>query len=134
LRDATGYRSGHGVAANRTANALGRDTTLNSDDDAHARRRRVLMRSLGAKVIGDLEASLRREAERLIGDLLRRPHFETARDLCSRLPMSVVSGLVGVRGGQQMLRWDLWITSAGEPPRPAVQSAGIRTGSIQPAP
>lgn len=106
LRDDAGYRSGHGVAVNPMTNALIRDTTLSSDDEAHTRRRRVLMRSLGAKAISEIEPILRREAADLIDGLMRRSHFEAARDFSSRLPVSVVSGLVGVRGGsRQMLRW-----------------------------
>jgi cytochrome P450 len=106
LRDDTAYRSGQGVAVNPMTNALIRDTTLSSDDDVHTRRRRVLMRSLGAKAISEIEAPLRREAADLIDELVRRSHFEAARDFSSRLPVSVVSGLVGVRGGsRQMLRW-----------------------------
>lgn len=106
LRDDAGYRSGHGVAANPAANALGKDTTLNSDDEVHTRRRRVLMRSLGAKAIGEIEGTLRREADALVEDLVARSHFDAVQDFASRLPLSVVSSLVGVRGGsRQMLRW-----------------------------
>lgn len=106
LRDDSGYRSGHGVGANPVVNTLARDTTLKSDADVHTRRRRVLMRSLAAKAIAELEAPLQREATGLIDDLVRRSHFEAARDFSSRLPVSVVSGLVGVRAGsRQMLRW-----------------------------
>ncbi|WP_354701742.1 Cytochrome p450 CYP199A2 [Paraconexibacter sp. AEG42_29] len=106
LRDDAGYRSGHGVAANPVANALGRDTTLASDEDVHVRRRRVLMHELGAKAIAAIDGPLRREAEDLVDDLTCRRHFETARDFSSRLPVSVVAELVGVRGGgERMLEW-----------------------------
>lgn len=41
LRDDGVFRSGDGVAANPLTNRLGKDTTLNSDDDSHIRRRRA---------------------------------------------------------------------------------------------
>jgi cytochrome P450 len=106
LRDDAGFRSGHGVAANPVANALGGDTTLNSDDEDHARRRRVLMRSLGAKALGSIEEPLRREAQAVVDELLRRDHFDAVADFASRLPLAVVAQLVGVPGGgERMLRW-----------------------------
>lgn len=106
LRDDVMFRSGAGVAANPFANALSGDTTLASDDDAHAARRRVLMRSLGAKAIATAEPGLVREANAVVDDLLRRPHFDAVRDFAARLPVSVVAGLVGTRGGsEQLLRW-----------------------------
>jgi cytochrome P450 len=106
LRDDAVFRSGDGVAANPLTNRLGKDTTLNSDDESHIRRRRVLMRSLGASAIAGVEETLRREGGALIDELLARPHFEAAADFASRLPTSVVAGLVGVPGGsRRMLRW-----------------------------
>lgn len=106
LRDDTLFRSGRGVAANPLTNALARDTTLNSDDDVHTARRRVLMRSLGAKAIGAVEPALAREAQDVVEDALRRPHVEAAGDVASRLPSSVVATLVGVDGGSaRLLRW-----------------------------
>lgn len=106
LRDDAVFRSGTGVAANPIANALGRDTTLSSDDDAHVRRRRVLMRSLGARALTTVEEPLRREAERAVDELLRRPHFDAVGDFAARLPVAVVSELAGLRqDSDQMLRW-----------------------------
>jgi len=106
LRDDETFLSGNGVAANRIANALGRQTTLNSDGDVHVRRRKVLMRSLGAKAITAVEQTLAREAEGLVARLVARGQFDAVKDFASHLPVSVVSDLVGVRGGSdRMLRW-----------------------------
>lgn len=106
LRNDQVFRSGAGVAANPLANALGKDTTLNSDDETHTRRRRVLMRSLGAKALAAIEEPLRTEADRLVEELLQRPHFDAVRDFAARLPAAVVAQLVGVPGGSgRMLRW-----------------------------
>jgi cytochrome P450 len=106
LRDDEVFLSGHGVAANPVTNAIGNDTTLASDGDTHVRRRRVLMRSLGAKAITDIEPALAGEATAVVSELTRRRHFEAADDFARRLPVAVVSEIVGVRGGgDQMLRW-----------------------------
>lgn len=106
LRDDALFTSGHGVAANPLTNAFARDTTLNSDGDTHTARRRVLMRSLGAKAIASVEPQLAAEAEAVVDDLVGRPQFEAGADFASRLPLSVVATLVGTRGGgDRMLRW-----------------------------
>ena len=100
------FLSGNGVAANSLANRLGTDTTLSSDDETHKRRRKVMMRSLGAKALGTIEEPLEHEAGAVVDTLVRRRRFETVRDFASRLPVTVVSELVGVRGGsERMLRW-----------------------------
>lgn len=106
LRDDVAFRSGHGVAANPIANALGKDTTLGSDGPDHARRRRVLMRSLGARALTSIEEPLRVEAAAVVDALLRRDHFDAVADFAARLPLAVVAQLVGVPGGgERMLRW-----------------------------
>jgi cytochrome P450 len=106
LRDDAGFRSGHGVAANPLTNVLSRGTTLNSDGDEHTRRRRILMRSLGAKALTGVEEPLRREAELLVDELVRRRHFDAVVDFAPRLPRRVVSQLVGVRvASDRMLTW-----------------------------
>jgi cytochrome P450 len=106
LRNDAVFRSGDGVAANALANALAKDTTLNSDGETHTRRRRVLMRSLGAKALAAIEHPLRAEADRLVEELLRRASFDAVSDFAARLPAAVVAQLVGVPGGSdRMLRW-----------------------------
>jgi cytochrome P450 len=106
LRDDATFLSGGGVAANPLANALGKDTTLNSDGETHTARRRVLMRSLGAKALTAIEEPLAREAESVVDSLTRRERFEAAADFSSHLPVSVVSELVGLRASsERMLRW-----------------------------
>ena len=106
LRNDEVFLSGKGVAANAVTNLLGRRTTLFSDGEPHTRRRRVLMRSLGAKAIESIQEPLAGEAARVVEELLRRERFETAADFASRLPVSVISSLVGIdTGADQMLRW-----------------------------
>jgi cytochrome P450 len=106
LRDDEVFRSGKGVAANPMTNVFGRGTTLFSDDEAHRRRRRVLMRSLGAKALKEVGPVLDEHAERLVERLLERGRFEAVRDFSSYLPLAVVADLVGLRAdGQRLLRW-----------------------------
>lgn len=78
LRDAELWRSGAGVAANPIANALGTDTTLNSDGETHTVRRRVLMTLQVGPVDGDrarggrahlLDAGLQQPVEHLLRQL-----------------------------------------------------------------
>lgn len=106
LRDDATFVSGRGVAANPIANRLGRDTTLNSDGETHERRRRILMRSLGAKALADVHDVLDAEAGRLIEDLVRRPGFDAVGDFGAGLPVAVVARLVGIRPDhRRMLEW-----------------------------
>lgn len=106
LRNDTVFQSGRGVAANPFVNLGGRGTTLFSDGDTHAARRRVLMRSLGARALAAVEPELTAEAERLIDELVARRRFESARDFAGRLPVAVIARLVGVPGGSdRLLRW-----------------------------
>lgn len=106
LRKDAVYRSGAGVAANPLTNRLGRDTTLFSDDETHTRRRKVLMRSLAAKAVTEIEGRIHAQAADLVERLCTRGWFEAASDFSSHLPLNVVADLVGVRqDGQRMLRW-----------------------------
>jgi cytochrome P450 len=107
LHDDELFRSGAGVAANPVTNRLSRGTTLNSDGEEHARRRRVLMRSLGAKALASVKAPLAGAADELVERLLARGGgFDAAVDFAPHLPVAVVSELVGIRPDSgQMLRW-----------------------------
>jgi len=106
LRDDATFVSGHGVAANAIANRLGRNTTLNSDGDVHDRRRKVLMRSLGARALADVQETVDAEAERLIEGLLHRRRFDAVSDFGAGLPIAVVAKLVGLRPDHnRMLKW-----------------------------
>jgi cytochrome P450 len=106
LRDDELFLSGHGVAANPVTNLATRGTTLASDGEAHARRRRVLMGSLGAKAIAPVAERLDAEAEEIVGGLVGRGGFDAAGELSSGLPVRVVANLVGIRAsGDRLLRW-----------------------------
>jgi cytochrome P450 len=106
LRDDELFISGHGVAANRFTNLVARGTTLFSDGEPHATRRKVLMRSLGAKAMAPIAPRLEAEAEAIVAGLLGRERFDAPHDFSSGLPMRVVADLVGVRvSNQRLLSW-----------------------------
>lgn len=106
LRNDAVYRSGAGVAANRLSNRLGRHTTLFSDDEVHGRRRKVLMRSLAAKALADIEPRVDARADALIERLLATDWFEAATQFSAHIPLGIVAELVGVpEGGERLLRW-----------------------------
>lgn len=106
LRDDDVFISGKGVAANPVSNLLGRGTTLFSDGEVHRKRRRVLMRSLGAKALQKIRPQVETQAEGLIDRLVAGGRFEASRDFAAYLPLAVVADLVGVPvDGRRLLRW-----------------------------
>ncbi len=106
LRDDELFVSGKGVAANPVTNLAARKTTLFSDGETHAARRKVLMRSLGAQAIAPIAGRLDTEAEAIVAGLVDRGEFDAARDFSSGLPVQVVADLVGVRvSTKRLLSW-----------------------------
>ena len=96
LSDDETYCSGNGVAANPVTNVLTAGTTLASDGEAHAKRRRVLLQSLSAKALSAIDPVLQAEASAVIGRLRDRVEFDGVSDFAAHLPIRVVADLVGV--------------------------------------
>jgi cytochrome P450 len=96
LRDDDTFRSGKGVAANTLTNALSVGTTLASDGEAHAQRRRVMWHSLSAKALAPAQAVLQREALALVAALVDRGQFDGVSQFAAHLPVRVVADLVGL--------------------------------------
>jgi cytochrome P450 len=106
LRDDELLISGHGVAANPLTNLGARGTTLASDGETHATRRRVLMGSLGARAIAPIAARIEAEAGSIVDGLLGGDVFDAAGDFSSGLPVRVVADLVGIHvSSERLLRW-----------------------------
>jgi cytochrome P450 len=106
LRDDELFISGHGVAANPITNVAARKTTLFSDGETHAARRKVLMRSLGAQALAPIADRLDAEAAAIVAGLVGGNTFDAARDFSSGLPLEVVADLVGVRvSSERLLGW-----------------------------
>ncbi len=106
LRDDELFLSGYGVAANPVTNLAARKTTLSSDGETHSTRRKVLMRSLGAKAVAPIADRLDGEAEAIVKELVGRGEFDAAQDFSSGLPVRVIADLVGIRvASDRLLRW-----------------------------
>ena len=106
LRDPETFISGHGVAANRLSNRLGRGTTLFSDGRVHDSQRKILRQQLGPTALEEIQDRVEAHAERIVARCCRGSSFDVVRDFSSQLPIGVVAELVGVRGGsERMLRW-----------------------------
>ena len=106
LRDPETFISGHGVAANRLSNRLGRGTTLFSDGQLHDSQRRILRQQLGPTALEEIQDRVESHAQRIVARCCRGDSFDVVRDFSSQLPIGVVAELVGVRGGsERMLRW-----------------------------
>ncbi|OMC15098.1 MULTISPECIES: cytochrome P450 [unclassified Mycobacterium] len=96
LSDDETYCSGNGVAANPVTNVLTAGTTLASDGEAHSKRRRVLLQSLSAKALSEIEPVLQAEATAIVDRLCDSPEFDGVSDFAAYLPIRVVADLVGV--------------------------------------
>ena len=96
LGDHQTYISGKGVAANPLANALTAGTTLASDGEAHAKRRRQLWQSLSPKALSAIDPVLHAEASALVEKLCHRDEFDGVSEFSAHLPIRVVADLVGV--------------------------------------
>jgi cytochrome P450 len=106
LKDAETFASGGGVGANPLANRLGRQTTISADGAAHAARRGVLLRSVGAKHLAHLRDDVHREAAAVVAELLQGGEFDGVADFAGALPLRIVADLVGVRvPREQLLTW-----------------------------
>jgi len=99
--------SRHGVALNDVVNEQPAVTTLASDGDVHRRRRSVLMKPMMPSALADVRATIDRLAEELVVGLLERGRFDGIADFARKLPLDVVSELVGLAedGRQRMLEW-----------------------------
>jgi cytochrome P450 len=99
--------SGEGVAANRLVNAVSAPITLTSDNETHARRRRVLMQPLMPAPLKELRPRLEAEADRLVHGLANATPFDAMTSFAAHLPVTVVAELVGLNeeGRRHMLRW-----------------------------
>jgi cytochrome P450 len=99
--------SGRGVALNDFVNALPSHTTLASDGALHRARRGVLMKPMMPSALPVVRATIERLAHELVAELTARPAFDGIADFARRLPVAVVSHLVGLpeEGRERMLEW-----------------------------
>ena len=99
--------SGRGVALNELVNGQPAVTTLTSDGELHRSRRAVVIRPMLPKALAEVRPELDRLATETVADLLGRDGFDGIADFARRLPVAVVSHLVGLpeSGRERMLEW-----------------------------
>ncbi|MDD1534327.1 MULTISPECIES: cytochrome P450 [unclassified Bradyrhizobium] len=107
LRNSGLFSSAEGVAANDHVNEMSRGTTLASDAPLHDRLRAIIAAPLLPRALEQIGPEIRREARRLVEDLVSRGRFDAVTDLAQHLPLTIVSKLVGLEdyGRGSMLRW-----------------------------
>ena len=107
LLDATSFISGDGVGLNVLANRLGRDTTLNSDGEDHARRRRLVAPRMTPRALGAMSEQIEEMAAEVVDAALAKGTVDGVADLARALPLGVVPDLVGWPSDQRehLLRW-----------------------------
>jgi cytochrome P450 len=101
------FISGRGISINDEVNKLLIGSTVNSDGDAHFRRRQVTATPLMPKNIEALEEYIRLTAEALADRLVAQRHFDGVSEFAQVLPYAIVIDLVGLNDGgrDNMLKW-----------------------------
>lgn len=89
------FRSEHGVALNAVANRLSRGTTLNSDDEDHERRRRLLASRLTPKSLRSMRDEVQERADAVVEAAVARGTVDGVADVAEALPTSFVPDLIG---------------------------------------
>jgi cytochrome P450 len=107
LRAGSVLVSRRGVALNDLVNGQPAVTTLTSDGELHRRRRTVLMKPMLPSALAEVRAKVEALATRVVSELLARESFDGITDFARRLPVAVVSRLVGLpeAGRERMLDW-----------------------------
>ncbi len=107
LRNPRQLVSGRGIGVNTRINRIDSPITITSDGAVHRQRRRVLMSPLMPKPVSELKTQLSDSATRLVSGLMRSGWFDGIKHFASRLPVEVVSELVGLNaeGSAKMLGW-----------------------------
>ena len=99
--------SGGGVAMNDLVDGGNGVTTLTSDGELRRRRRGVVMRPMMPSALAEVQAEVERLATTPSRGSLGRGRFDGIADFARRLPVAVVSRLVGLpeAGRERMLDW-----------------------------
>ncbi|WP_411139620.1 cytochrome P450 [Streptomyces sp. x-80] len=111
VREASGnwqvFTSAKGVMMNDQVNSALEGVTLCSDPPEHTRMRQVLGRPMRPEKLRELTPRVEQEAERVVERLVGQGSFDAATELAERLPLDIVSELVGLgnAGRAHMLEW-----------------------------
>lgn len=101
------FVSGQGISMSDDVNAMLIGSTVNSDGEAHDRRRKITATPLMPKSIQPLEAYIHETAQALGDKLLDQGRFDAVTEFAQVLPLSIVIDLVGLdeSGKENMLGW-----------------------------
>jgi cytochrome P450 len=101
------FRSERGVGLNPVVNRLSRGTTLNSDDEDHERRRRLLASRLTPKALRSMREEVQDRADAVVAAAVARGTVDGVADLAEALPTSFVPDLIGWprEGREKLLPW-----------------------------
>lgn len=107
LRTPEVFPSGEGVMMNDEMNQVLKGNTLCSDGAAHDASRSVIVKPLTPKTLRPLKEDIQREADALVGRLVKRGRVDAVTDLAQHLPVAIVSNLIGLpeAGRERMLVW-----------------------------
>ena len=105
LDDGT-FVSGHGVGLNPIANRFSRGTTLNSDGEEHAARRKLVAHRLTPRALKSMSETIEAAAEQVATDAAARGQVDGVQ-IAHSLPLQVVPDLVGWPEGERehLLTW-----------------------------
>ena len=146
LDDGT-FISGKGVGLNPVANRMSRGTTLNSDSEDHANRRKLVAHRLTPRALRSMSDTIEETAHRVAAEAVQRGRVDGVADLARSLPLQVVPDLVGWPEDERehLLKWaaatfDVLGPVNGTSLRSAAASVGMmlfakriaRTGNVLP--
>ena len=101
------FLSGKGISMSDDVNKILIGSTINSDAEAHHRRRKVTATPLLPKNIEPLEDYIHLTAESLADRLVAQQQFDAVTEFAQILPYSIVIDLIGLNDGGKanMLKW-----------------------------
>ena len=101
------FQSGRGLSLNDDVNKNLIGSTLNSDGDAHRRKRSITATPIMPKNLVPFAAEIERRAGALAEALAIRGTFDAVQDFAQVLPLSFVRELIGLpkEGTENMLNW-----------------------------
>lgn len=94
LRDDQQFLSGDGVSLNTLSNKMSRGTTLASDGDEHAERRKLVAHRLLPRALRTIGDTVEEQAAAVVDSAVRQGTIDGV-DLATALPLAVVPDLVG---------------------------------------
>ncbi len=99
FRDNKRYSSAHGVSLDPAASGPNAHRTMSflaMDPPMHGRMRSLVSRGFTPRRVLDLEPRIRELSRRYLDDAVERGQFDFITDVAGRLPMDVISELLGV--------------------------------------